>query len=69
MIILTDDSPDQYYQPTGQNMLAAFHWLVTNNYPGDSLFLHYSGHGGLVIPLKPHPPCADCFTRVQQVGK
>jgi len=28
--------------------MAAFHWLVTNNHQGDSLFLHYSGHGGQV---------------------
>ncbi|KIM78040.1 hypothetical protein PILCRDRAFT_824756 [Piloderma croceum F 1598] len=48
MVILTDIQHDPRYRPTGQNMLAAFHWLVTNNNPGDSLFLHYSGHGGQV---------------------
>jgi len=45
MVVLTDDQEDWNYRPTGKNMLAAFGWLVTNNYPGDSLFLHYSGHG------------------------
>lgn len=45
MIVLTDNRREPQYQPTGQNMLAAFHWLVSNNNPGDSLFLHYSGHG------------------------
>jgi hypothetical protein len=45
MIVLTDNTNDPRYMPTGQNMLAAFHWLVSNNYQGDSLFLHYSGHG------------------------
>jgi hypothetical protein len=45
MVILTDNRPEPHYQPTGQNMLAAFHWLVSDNNPGDSLFLHYSGHG------------------------
>jgi len=48
MIVLTDNQHDPRYIPTGQNMLAAFHWLVSNNYGGDSLFLHYSGHGGQV---------------------
>jgi len=48
MVILTDKHHDPRYLPTGQNMLAAFNWLISNNHPGDSLFLHYSGHGGQV---------------------
>jgi len=48
MIILTDSQNDPRYIPTGKNMMAAFHWLVTGNNQGDSLFLHYSGHGGQV---------------------
>jgi len=48
MIILADNQNDPRYIPTGKNMIAAFHWLVTNNNKGDSLFLHYSGHGGQV---------------------
>jgi hypothetical protein len=48
MVILTDNQTDSRLIPTGRNMLAAFHWLVSNNYQGDSLFLHYSGHGGQV---------------------
>jgi len=48
MVILTDNQQDWNYIPTGANMMAAFHWLVTGNHPGDSLFLHYSGHGGQV---------------------
>jgi len=48
MVILTDDQQDWNYVPTASNMLAAFQWLVSNNHPGDSLFLHYSGHGGQV---------------------
>lgn len=27
-------------------MLESFRWLVQDARPGDSLFLHYSGHGG-----------------------
>lgn len=47
LVILTDDQGGRS-NPTGENMMAAFQWLVSNNGPGDSLFLHYSGHGGQV---------------------
>jgi len=33
-------------QPTKQNLLRAMHWLVKDARPNDSLFFHYSGHGG-----------------------
>lgn len=46
MVILTDDSPDPMSQPTKDNMLRAMSWLVTGAQPNDSLFFHYSGHGG-----------------------
>lgn len=48
MLILREDAQNPLYHPTGKNMLAAFQWLISNNGPGDSLFLHYSGHGGQV---------------------
>jgi len=32
--------------PTKQNILRAMHWLVKEARPNDSLFFHYSGHGG-----------------------
>lgn len=51
MVILTD-TPENLgtpYEPNGHNMMAAFRWLVTGNNAGDSVFLSYSGHGGLVI--------------------
>ncbi|KAG8993883.1 hypothetical protein FRB94_010313 [Tulasnella sp. JGI-2019a] len=49
MVVLTDDQdPNSAYSPNGQNMMSAIKWLVTGNTPGDSLFLHYSGHGGQV---------------------
>ncbi|KAL8280587.1 hypothetical protein RQP46_006910 [Phenoliferia psychrophenolica] len=48
MVILTDDQTNPQFIPTGANMIAAFHWLISGNQPGDSLFLHYSGHGGQV---------------------
>ncbi|KAJ3269590.1 Ca(2+)-dependent cysteine protease [Terramyces sp. JEL0728] len=46
MVILTDDNPNPMFRPTRQNMLNAMNWLVSENVPGNSLFFHYSGHGG-----------------------
>jgi len=45
MVFLTDDRRGPYF-PTGQNILAAMDWLVSD--PGCALFLHFSGHGGQV---------------------
>lgn len=44
--MLTDDSKNPREQPTRQNILDAMRWLVRNAKPHDSLFFHYSGHGG-----------------------
>ncbi|GAB7357295.1 hypothetical protein MBLNU459_g8262t1 [Dothideomycetes sp. NU459] len=46
MVILTDDQQNPLSQPTKQNILRAMHWLVKDARPNDSLFFHYSGHGG-----------------------
>ncbi|KAK2009958.1 hypothetical protein LZ32DRAFT_563869 [Colletotrichum eremochloae] len=46
MVILTDDQQQPMGQPTKNNMLRAMHWLVQGAQPNDSLFFHYSGHGG-----------------------
>lgn len=46
MVILTDDQQNPVQQPTKQNMIRAMQWLVKDAQPNDSLFLHYSGHGG-----------------------
>jgi len=50
MVMLTDapENRGTPYEPTGQNMMAAFQWLVTGNNAGDSVFLSYSGHAGQV---------------------
>eukprot|EP01117_Protostelium_nocturnum_P004935 TRINITY_DN1789_c0_g1_i1.p1 TRINITY_DN1789_c0_g1~~TRINITY_DN1789_c0_g1_i1.p1 ORF type:complete len:421 (-),score=166.98 TRINITY_DN1789_c0_g1_i1:301-1563(-) len=48
MVVLTDDQMDNKRKPTKRNMVAAMQWLVQGSSPGDSLFLHYSGHGGQV---------------------
>eukprot|EP00531_Pseudo-nitzschia_arenysensis_P015276 CAMPEP_0116156398 /NCGR_PEP_ID=MMETSP0329-20121206/22812_1 /TAXON_ID=697910 /ORGANISM="Pseudo-nitzschia arenysensis, Strain B593" /LENGTH=357 /DNA_ID=CAMNT_0003653481 /DNA_START=96 /DNA_END=1169 /DNA_ORIENTATION=+ len=50
-MILTDDpktEPETDFTPTRENIIAAFRWLVKDAKKGDSLLLHYSGHGGRV---------------------
>jgi len=46
MVCLTDDQQNPMSQPTKANILRAMHWLVKDAQPNDSLFFHYSGHGG-----------------------
>ncbi|KAF2100147.1 hypothetical protein NA57DRAFT_65897 [Rhizodiscina lignyota] len=46
MVILTDDQQNPMSHPTKANILRAMHWLVKEARPNDSLFFHYSGHGG-----------------------
>ncbi|KAK2767150.1 Ca(2+)-dependent cysteine protease [Onygenales sp. PD_12] len=46
MVILTDDQQNPMSQPSKANILRAMHWLVKDARPNDSLFFHYSGHGG-----------------------
>ncbi|KAI6779641.1 metacaspase CasA [Emericellopsis cladophorae] len=56
MVILTDDQQNQMSQPTKQNILRAMHWLVKNAQSNDSLFFHYSGHGGQTRDLDGDEP-------------
>jgi metacaspase-1 len=45
--ILTDDQPmGSKFYPSKANMLSAINWLVGGATGDDSLFFHYSGHGG-----------------------
>ncbi|KAG7096706.1 hypothetical protein E1B28_004120 [Marasmius oreades] len=46
IMVLRDDSSNPRKQPTRRNMLAAMQWLVEGAQKNDSLFFHYSGHGG-----------------------
>jgi len=46
MVILTDDQQDPVSKPTRANIIKAMHWLVSGAQPNDSLFFHFSGHGG-----------------------
>lgn len=50
-MVLTDDieaEPETDHAPTHKNILSGFRWLVKDAKAGDSLLLHYSGHGGKV---------------------
>ncbi|KAF9512582.1 hypothetical protein BS47DRAFT_1372759 [Hydnum rufescens UP504] len=46
IVFLTDDSHHPAQIPTRANMIRAMQWLVRDARPHDSLFFHYSGHGG-----------------------
>jgi hypothetical protein len=47
MVILTDEGhEDSAHLPTKANIVRWMRWLVADARPGDSLFLHFSGHGG-----------------------
>jgi hypothetical protein len=48
ILVLTDDQKDPSKIPTRANILAGFRWLKKGAQSGDSLILHYSGHGGSV---------------------
>ena len=51
MKVLLDDGDKATGDPTKKNIIAAMKWLVQGAQPGDSLFLHYSGHGSQVDDL------------------
>jgi len=44
--VLTDDKRCESLRPTRKNILEGMQWLVEGAQPNDSLFFHYSGHGG-----------------------
>ncbi|OSC98894.1 hypothetical protein PYCCODRAFT_1438875 [Trametes coccinea BRFM310] len=46
--VLTDDTSDPRRLPTRANIIEAMRRLVQSAHPHDSLFFHYSGHGGQV---------------------
>ena len=54
MKVLVDN--DRNNMPTRSNILRAFQWLKAGAQPGDSLFLHYSGHGGSTKDLDGDEP-------------
>lgn len=47
IVMLTDDAQNPVKRPTRSNIIRAMEWLVRYAESNDSLFFHYSGHGGL----------------------
>ncbi|ORX46391.1 hypothetical protein BCR36DRAFT_585208 [Piromyces finnis] len=45
-LYLTDEQQDSSKKPTYNNIIEGMKWLVQGAKSGDSLFFHYSGHGG-----------------------
>lgn len=47
-LVLDDSAGDALgeMEPTYDNIIQSFRWLVDGAQAGDSLFMHYSGHGG-----------------------
>ncbi|OUM65244.1 hypothetical protein PIROE2DRAFT_25262, partial [Piromyces sp. E2] len=45
-LYLTDEQQDSNKKPTYNNIIEGMKWLVQGAKSGDSLFFHYSGHGG-----------------------
>lgn len=46
MTVLMDDG--RHINPTRANIMQAYRDLVRSSVPGDTVFIHYSGHGGRV---------------------
>lgn len=46
IMMLTDDHDVAHQKPTKENIIHGMQWLVRGAAPNDSLFFHYSGHGG-----------------------
>jgi len=46
MMTLLDDG--QHKEPTYRNIMDAFSWIARAAQPGDTVWIHYSGHGGRV---------------------
>lgn len=46
--VLTDDTLNPKNLPTKANIINAMRWLVSGACANDSLFIHYSGHGGQI---------------------
>ena len=49
--ILADDSTNLLLKPTRKNIIDGINWLVSGLKSGESVFFHYSGHGGLTLDL------------------
>ncbi|KAL4069199.1 caspase domain-containing protein [Scleroderma citrinum] len=48
IVMLRDDTRNPRQMPTRRNLIDAMRWLVKDAKSHDSLFFHYSGHGGQI---------------------
>jgi len=58
MLVLTDDQ-EGANAPTRENIERGMRWLIEGAQEGDSLFFHYSGHGGTTDDVSPESDEAD----------
>ena len=47
--VLIDTATDTLIKPTRANIIEGINWLVNDLKSGESIYFHYSGHGGLTI--------------------
>ncbi|KAF8553528.1 hypothetical protein OG21DRAFT_1414139 [Imleria badia] len=62
IVMLMDQTTNPRQMPTRANMIDAMKWLVKDARPHDSLFFHYSGHGGQISDT--HGDKTDGFDEV-----
>lgn len=48
---LSDNQTDPLLKPTRKNIIDGINWLVKGLKSGESVFFHYSGHGGLTLDI------------------
>jgi hypothetical protein len=48
---LSDNQIDPLLKPTRKNIIDGINWLVKGLKSGESVFFHYSGHGGLTLDI------------------
>lgn len=48
---LSDNQTDPLLKPSRKNIIDGINWLVSGLKSGESVFFHYSGHGGLTLDI------------------
>ncbi|KAN0101304.1 Caspase domain containing protein [Tylopilus felleus] len=62
IVMLMDQTTNPRQMPNRRNIIDAMNWLVKDAKPHDSLFFHYSGHGGQIPDI--HGDKTDGFDEV-----
>ena len=50
IVLLADADKARHLPPTKHEIIRALQLLVKDSMPGDAVYVHYSGHGGLLFP-------------------